>query len=270
MAVATGYQQSPTTTASYTINLPTAATPVFSLPSGTYTSVQSVSISDATSGATIYYTTDGSIPTTASVKYSSAISVSAAETLQAIAVATGYIQSTVASATYTVSLPKATLTLSASPNPQGVGEAVVITANVTVVNSQASTAGTFNIVADGNTICSGTTNTPTGYSCSVTTLAQGTHNLSATYIGTYNGGLQANAGPISIVIMPVSAHADLDLLRQPKLALPHSKVTIGSSFLVIQTLSQRLSLDTRQMAACAVMQFFWNNCSRNGLRRHGS
>jgi len=60
-------------------------------------------------------------------------------------------------------------------------------------NSQASTAGMFNIVADGNTICSGATNTPTGYTCSFSTLAQGTHSLSATYVGTYNGGLQANA-----------------------------------------------------------------------------
>src|SRR5271165_5417839 len=35
-----------------------AATPVFSPPSGTYSSAQTVTISDSTPGATIYYTTD--------------------------------------------------------------------------------------------------------------------------------------------------------------------------------------------------------------------
>ena len=63
------------------------ATPKFSLAAGAYASAQSVSISDATSGATIYYTTDGSTPTTSSTRYASAITVSATETLSAIAVA---------------------------------------------------------------------------------------------------------------------------------------------------------------------------------------
>ena len=60
------------------------ATPTFSPAAGTYTSTQMVSISDSTSGATIYYTTNGSTPTTASAVYSSAITVSETETLKAI------------------------------------------------------------------------------------------------------------------------------------------------------------------------------------------
>src|ERR1700730_1163615 len=47
-----------------------AATPTFSPAGGVYTSAQSVTISSATSGATIYYTTNGvTTPTTASTKY---------------------------------------------------------------------------------------------------------------------------------------------------------------------------------------------------------
>lgn len=80
-----------------------AATPTFSPAAGTYSSAQSVTISCATSAPTIYYTTDGSTPTTSSAVYSSAITVSSSETIKAIATATGYTQSAVGSAAYVIS-----------------------------------------------------------------------------------------------------------------------------------------------------------------------
>jgi hypothetical protein len=88
---------------------PAAATPSFSLASGTYASAQTVTISDATPGATIYYTTNGTTPTTASTKYTGAITVSSSETIEAIATASGYSTSAVATATYTISVPIASL-----------------------------------------------------------------------------------------------------------------------------------------------------------------
>jgi hypothetical protein len=82
-----------------------AATPTFSPVAGTYTAAQTVSISDSTSGATIYYTTNGSTPSTSSTVYSGAITVSSTETLEAIATATGYSTSAVATGAYTISIP---------------------------------------------------------------------------------------------------------------------------------------------------------------------
>jgi hypothetical protein len=85
-------------------SLPPAATPTLSLSTGTYTTTQTVTITDSTAGATIYYTTNGSTPNASSILYSGPINVSTTETVKAIAAATGYSQSAVATATYTITL----------------------------------------------------------------------------------------------------------------------------------------------------------------------
>ena len=81
------------------------ATPTFSLVAGTYTSAQNVTISCETEDATIYYTTDGSNPTTGSTEYTSAISVDVTKTIKAIAVKEGMANSAIATATYTINIP---------------------------------------------------------------------------------------------------------------------------------------------------------------------
>ncbi|MFP5237807.1 MAG: chitobiase/beta-hexosaminidase C-terminal domain-containing protein [Acidobacteriota bacterium] len=83
----------------------TVATPQFSLPAGQYSSAQSVSLYDATAGSTIYYTTDGSAPTTASPRYTGPIAVNASITIEAIATASGYTESGLARAGYVVVQP---------------------------------------------------------------------------------------------------------------------------------------------------------------------
>jgi hypothetical protein len=82
-----------------------ASAPILSLPSGTYTPGQTVSITSLTPSATIYYTTDGSQPTTASAVYSGPLTISASETINAIAVAAGFDTSAVGSAIYTIAAP---------------------------------------------------------------------------------------------------------------------------------------------------------------------
>ena len=107
LATHSGDSNSAVGSAAYTIQV---ATPTFSPTAGTYSSAQTVTISDSTSGSTIYYTTNGTTPTTSSTVYSSAITVSTTETLEAIATASGYAQSAVGSAAYTINGPAATPT----------------------------------------------------------------------------------------------------------------------------------------------------------------
>jgi hypothetical protein len=81
---------------------PTAATPTFSPAPGSYSSGVNITLADTTTGAAVYYTTDGSTPTTSSTKYTGAIAVATTTTIKAIAAASGYNNSSVASGTYTI------------------------------------------------------------------------------------------------------------------------------------------------------------------------
>ena len=83
-----------------------AATPVFSPPPGIFITPQTVTLSAATPGATIYYTADGTVPTTSSTQYSGAIPVSGSVVIQAIAVASGYKNSSLARAGYVITPPE--------------------------------------------------------------------------------------------------------------------------------------------------------------------
>ena len=100
IAVASGFANSSPTSATYACSA--TATPSFSLAPGEYTGGQTVSISDSTPNALIYYTLDGTTPTTSSTLYQAPIAVTSSETIQAVAVATGYTRSAVAAAAYTV------------------------------------------------------------------------------------------------------------------------------------------------------------------------
>jgi Chitobiase/beta-hexosaminidase C-terminal domain len=81
----------------------TLNTPTFSPVAGTYSGTQTVTISSNGIGEAIHYTTDGSTPTSGSTLYSAPISVSTSETVKAIAILTGWTNSAVGSATYTIS-----------------------------------------------------------------------------------------------------------------------------------------------------------------------
>ena len=98
IAVKAGMANSAVSTAAYSIK---CATPEISLTTGTYTGAQTVTITVPT-GATVYYTTDGSTPDNTKTEYTGAINVATGMTIKAIAIKDGMANSDVASATYTI------------------------------------------------------------------------------------------------------------------------------------------------------------------------
>lgn len=84
-----------------TVSASGVASPVFAPAGGEFYEAQNVVLTCPTEGATIYYTTDGTNPTTASTQYTAPIEVSATTTIKAIA-SKGGINSDVEEATYTI------------------------------------------------------------------------------------------------------------------------------------------------------------------------
>ncbi|MGA7693673.1 MAG: chitobiase/beta-hexosaminidase C-terminal domain-containing protein [Candidatus Sulfotelmatobacter sp.] len=101
VALGTGLSSSAVATGTYTLQ---AMTPGFSPFPSTYTRAQTVTLSDSTSGATVYYTTDGSTPSaTNGTRYAGPFTVATTTTIKAVAVGTAfYGSSAVATGTYTI------------------------------------------------------------------------------------------------------------------------------------------------------------------------
>jgi hypothetical protein len=144
VAGGTGYSDSPVGNATYVIQN-SVATPIFSPAAGVYTSAQSVTISDTTSNATIYYTTNGTSPTSSSTKYVGPVLVNTTETLAAVGVVAGEPNSAVASAAYTINSPTSIATPSFSP------VAGIYTAAQSVTIADATSGVTIYYTTDGTT-----------------------------------------------------------------------------------------------------------------------
>ena len=91
----------------YKVSINQAASPTWSLSSGTIegntvSMGSAISLSTETKGAVIYYTTDGSTPTTASSVYSSPILINADTTITAFAGGSGYKASEIVSFSFTL------------------------------------------------------------------------------------------------------------------------------------------------------------------------
>ncbi len=104
VAYLAGLTTSPVTSGEYTIT-PQVAAPAFDPAPGTYPDPVDVTISTATPGASIRYTTDGSTPTpTFGTIYAAPVRVAETRTLKAVAYLTGWTTSPVTSGEYKIGL----------------------------------------------------------------------------------------------------------------------------------------------------------------------
>ena len=175
VCAAPGLSLSGVGSALYTIQTQ-AATPTFSTVAGTYSSTQNVTISDSTPSSTIYYTTDGSTPTTGSTVYTSPVSVAVTTTVKAIATASGFLQSNVGSAVYTITSQAATPTFSPAPGSYATTQTVSL--------SDSTPSSTIYYTLDGSTPTTGSSVYSTPLTVSTTTTVKA--------ISTASGFTQSN------------------------------------------------------------------------------
>src|ERR1700682_6183052 len=177
--------------------------PVFSPVQGVYTTPIQVSISDSNSAATLYYTLDGSIPTSSSAIYSGPIAIGNTTTMRAIAVLSGFLTSPIATGTFTIgtlsatggfvqgnyatpqgNFPSVTVPFSA---PQGTGDL-----NVVVVGWNDSTATIINVrdtmnnsylPAVGPTVQTGIGSQAIYYAKSIVSAAANANSVTVTFTG---------------------------------------------------------------------------------------
>lgn len=214
---------------------PTAATPSFNPAPGTYTAAQSVRLSDTTPGAAIYYTTNGSTPTTSSTPYSTAIAVSSTTTIQAIAVASGYKNSAVASGTFTINISQpaaATPTFSPAPGTYATAQPVTI--------SDTTQGAAIYYTTDGST----PTASSTPYSGQITYTADTTIKAIATASGyspsAVASGTYRIAGPTVAAVLSTDDGANL-MAAQPSVTF--TATTAGTNKITVDENQQFQSIE---------------------------
>jgi hypothetical protein len=114
--------------------------PIFSVVSGTFNTEFSLEITSATPDASLYYTTNGQIPTTADPLYSGEFQVGVSQQVRAIAVKAGMLDSLVVSETYVFEIEP--LAFGVAPGVYITGQAVEITTPTPGVSIYYTTDGT--------------------------------------------------------------------------------------------------------------------------------
>lgn len=186
------------------------ADPVITPAAGTYTSAQSVTITCATEGASIYYTIDGSTPNSLSTLYSGAITVSSSLTVKAIAIKASMTDSAVVSAVYAITPATKVLTGITLAASTGTVEAnVAYTMPVVTAAYDDSTTGTVTAtwveVLDGGTAA---------VTLPVTKTVAGTYNFTASY--TENGVTKtANFSLVVTEAVPVKTLESITVTATP-------------------------------------------------------
>ena len=210
------------------------ATPTISLATGTYSGAQQVTITDSTPRSTIYYTTDGTTPTTASTLYAGPITISVSAKLQAAAFLKGSASAVAASIlTISAPLPPARLAFLQQPT-NAVADAKLAPAVQVVVED-----GSGHAIVDAASPITLALTGGDGLTGTLTVTAQngvatfrdlslktaGSYTLSATSAGlttAVSAGFTISAPP---VVNPGPGAAKLFFRQQPSDALTYASIS---------------------------------------------
>ena len=194
---------------------PATANPVFTPAAGTYTEAQSVTLSSTTTGAKIYYTTDGTEPTSASTLYTGAINVAATTTIKAIAYdASNANPSAVVSALYTINLsPSITVTPTTLTS---------FFAYVGKTSSKTLSVSGANLTADIQIALGGTNSTQ--FSVAPNSLVQSSGTVSASTVtityqptteGSHTATLTLSSAGVTDVVYTLNGSSNFEPLAAP-------------------------------------------------------
>jgi Chitobiase/beta-hexosaminidase C-terminal domain len=213
------------------------AAPNISLPTGIYNGTQEVTLSDSTAGSTLYYTTDGTVPTASSSSYTGPIAVSVSTTLQAIAVLQGS-ESSVASSTLTITAANPPEKLVFQQQPSNTPAGATITPAVTVMvedingNVVPSAADAIKLTLVGGSGLQGTlTITPQNGIATFNDLSVSAPGSGYTLLATSPSLPPAISAPFVITPSVSSTPVTLSFLQQPSNAL--TKATIAPAVTVV-------------------------------------
>jgi hypothetical protein len=190
---------------------PATPAPVIAPPGGTFSSPQTVTITDTVTNASIFYTTDGSPPSPSSTPYNGAITVSASETINAIAIAPGSFPSAVTSAIFDILAPTTTV-LTYSPTTIFTGEPVTLT--VMVSSNGSPVTGTVTFSENGTAIGTATLNNFGEAIFHIASLPVGLDTLGAAYPGSSS-------------FAPSSASVTVSVAAAPTVAVTPSSAVVG-------------------------------------------
>jgi len=136
----------------------------FSPVAGTYSSAQSVTLSDTDANAKIYYTIDGSMPSASSTLYAGAVQVSTSETINAIAIDATMQNSNVATAAYIIQLPATNPTFALTSSPMSAIKAGSSSTSTITITPSGGFTGTISF---GCTVAGGSAGAASMPTCSI-------------------------------------------------------------------------------------------------------